>query len=34
MSRLTKLSTLTAAILLATGAGTAMAADGPIKIGV
>jgi len=34
MSRLTKLSTLTAAILLATGASTAMAADGPIKIGV
>ena len=34
MSRLTKLSTLTAAILLATGAGTVMAADGPIKIGV
>src|SRR5690606_5872359 len=33
MSRLTKLSTLTAAILLATGAGTAIAAD-PIKIGV
>lgn len=34
MSRLTKLSTLTAAILLATGAGAAMAAEGPIKIGV
>lgn len=34
MSSLTKLSTLTAAILMATGAGTAMAANGPIKIGV
>ncbi len=34
MSRLTQLTTLTAAILLATGAGTASAASGPIKIGV
>lgn len=34
MSRLTQLTSLTAAILLATGAGTASAASGPIKIGV
>ncbi|MGS1116333.1 branched-chain amino acid ABC transporter substrate-binding protein [Castellaniella sp. UC4442_H9] len=34
MSRLTQLTTLTAAVLLAMGAGTASAASGPIKIGV
>jgi branched-chain amino acid transport system substrate-binding protein len=34
MSRLTQLSAITAAALLAMGAGTASAADGPIKIGV
>ncbi len=34
MSRFTKLTTIAAAALLATGAGTAMAASSPIKIGV
>jgi branched-chain amino acid transport system substrate-binding protein len=34
MSRLTQLTTLTAAVLLAMGTGTASAASGPIKIGV
>lgn len=34
MSRLTQLTTLTAAVLLAMGTGTASAATGPIKIGV
>ena len=34
MSRLTQLSAITAAALLAMGASTAFAADGPIKIGV